>query len=63
MTTPRTKIVNKIIDDARDCRILALYCLGCDPSTMAPETLDVMDRWRERLIDLDGKLIPEEPKS
>lgn len=31
-----------------DCLTLALRLYGEDPYTMAPETLEVMDRWRPR---------------
>jgi hypothetical protein len=30
----------------RDCLTLALRLLGEDPATFAPETAEVMDRWR-----------------
>lgn len=36
----------------KDCLALALRLLGEDPATFAPETAEVMDRWRPKALAL-----------
>ena len=42
----------KIAQLEKDCTTLALRLLGEDPDTFAPETFEVMERWKPKCIEL-----------
>jgi hypothetical protein len=47
----------------KDCLTLALRLLGEDPATFAPETAEVMDRWRPKCIEVLSGRHPQDTQS
>jgi hypothetical protein len=51
MTTARDLLLKRATDAEKDCATLALRLCGEDEETFAPETREVMDRWRPKVLE------------